>query len=63
VTYADDVTLFATSPKDLPIIKDIMHTFEEASRARLNPHKSKALAIAGWDATDTGLGIDFSKTV
>ena len=48
-----------TSPNDLPVIKDIIHTVEKASGARLNPHKSKALAIAGWDATDSGLGIEF----
>jgi len=63
VAYADDVTLFVTSPNDLPIIKDIIHTFEKASGARLNPHKSKALAIAGWDATDTGLGIEFQPYI
>jgi hypothetical protein len=62
VAYADDVTLFVMSPKDL-IIKDIIHTFEMASGARLNPHKSKVLAIAGWDATDTGLGIDFQPSI
>jgi len=59
VAYADDVTHFVTSPNDLATIKDIIHTFEKASGARLNPHKSKAPAIAGWDATDTGLGIEF----
>jgi len=50
VAYADDVTLCVTSPNDLPMIKDIIRTFEKASGARLNFHKSKALAIAGWDA-------------
>jgi hypothetical protein len=63
VAYADDVTFFLTPPKDPPIIKDIIHTFEKASGGRLNPHKSKALAIAGWDATDTGLGIDFQPSI
>ena len=63
VAYADDVTLCVTSPKDLPIIKDIIRTFEKASGARLNSHKSKALAIAGWDATNTGLGIDFQPSI
>ena len=52
-----------TSPNDLPIIKDIIHTFEKASGARFNPHKSKALATAGWDATDTGLGIEFKPYI
>jgi hypothetical protein len=40
VAHADDVTLFVTSSNDLPIIKDIIHTFEKAFGARLNPHKS-----------------------
>jgi hypothetical protein len=63
VAYADDVALLVTSPNDLLIIKDIIHTFEKASGARFNPHKSKALAIAGWDATDTGLGIEFQPYI
>jgi hypothetical protein len=63
VAYADDVALFVTSPKELPIIRDIINTFEKASGARLNPHKSKALAIARWDATDTGLNIDFQPSI
>jgi len=45
------------------MIKDIIHTFEKASGARLNSHKCKALAIAGWDATNTGLGIDFQPSI
>jgi hypothetical protein len=63
VAYADDITLFVTLPNDLPIIQDIINTFEKASRARLNPHKSKVLATAGWNATNTELGIDFQPYI
>jgi hypothetical protein len=59
VAYADDVTLFVTSLNDLPIIKDIRHTFEKASGVRLNTHKSKALVTVGWNASNTELGRDF----
>jgi len=63
VAYADDVTLCVTSPNDLQTIKDIISTFEKASGARLNAHKSKALAVAGWDANNTELGIEFQPSI
>jgi hypothetical protein len=63
VAYADDVTLFVTSPNNLPIIKDIINTFEKASGARLNPHNSKVLVIAGRNAINTELCIDFQPNI
>ena len=59
VAYADDITLFVTSPNDLPIIMDIIQTFERAIGAQLNRQKSKAIAIAGRRTNDTRIGIDY----
>jgi len=46
VAYADDVTIFVTSPTDLPVIHDAIQCYEKATGARLNTRKSKALAVA-----------------
>jgi hypothetical protein len=63
VAYADNVTLLVSSPNELPIIMDSIQTFEKASGAQINLHKSKALAIAGWDTTNNRTGIDFSPQI
>ena len=60
VAYANDITLFVTSPNDLPIIMVIIQTFERATGAQLNRQKSKALAIAGWRTNDTRIAIDYA---
>jgi len=49
VAYADDVTTFVTSPTDMPKIQEALHCFEEASGAKVNIGKSRALAVGPWD--------------
>jgi len=51
VAYADDVTIFATSPTDIPKIQEALHCYEEASGAKINMRKSRALAIGPWDTS------------
>jgi len=57
LAYADDVTILVTSIANFPIIEDI-HLFERASGARLNPRKTKALAVGSWCTLETALRID-----
>jgi hypothetical protein len=54
VAYADDVTIFLTSPVDIPIIQDVIRCYETASGARVNIRKSKAMAI-GIRGTNTNI--------
>jgi hypothetical protein len=63
VSYADDITIFATSPEDLRAIDDAFTTFERASGAQLHPHKSKSLAIGGWAALPLTRGIAYHPAV
>ena len=56
IVYAD-VTIFVTSIAGFPII-EANRLFERASGARLNPKKSKAIAVGGWCTHETVLGID-----
>jgi hypothetical protein len=51
VAYTDDVTIFVTSPADIPILQEMLRSYEEASGARLNICKSKAFALGPWDTS------------
>jgi hypothetical protein len=50
VAYAGDITLFVTSPADIPGLHEAIQTYERATGANLNIRKSKALAAGSWDA-------------
>ena len=63
VAYADDVTVFLTSVADFSNIQKAIRVQEKASGARLNPHKSKAIAIGRWSALDTVLGSPYHSHV
>ena len=45
LAYADDITTFVTHPEDFQKIITAIKSFERATGAILNPHKSKAMAI------------------
>ena len=49
IAYADDVTVFVTNPGDFHAIQQAIHLYERVKGTRLNPRKSKALAIWGLD--------------
>jgi hypothetical protein len=42
VAYADYITVLLTQPANFEIVRRALHTYERASGALLNPHKSKA---------------------
>jgi len=54
VAYADDITIFVTTPTDIPVINEAIQCYVKVTGARLNTRKSKALAVRGWStSTDT----------
>jgi hypothetical protein len=59
IAYADDVTIFAMSLHDIPIIQDALNHYTEASRAKINYGKSRALALGTWDTTIRIMGIPY----
>lgn len=61
VAYADDVTIFVSSVTDFAAVEDALRLYEKATGAKINPIKSKALAIGGWRAQDTVLGIPYHQ--
>ena len=53
IAYADDVTIILRSPKDIPIVQEALRCYEDASGAKLNIHKSKAMALGSGDTSHT----------
>jgi hypothetical protein len=51
------VTVFVTHPVEFANIRQAIHIFEKATGAQLNPLKSKAMALGGWTAPVTELGV------
>jgi len=51
VAYADYVTIFVTSQTDFPKIQETLHCYEEASGAKINIGKPRAIAIGPWDTS------------
>uniref|UniRef100_H3BW47 Reverse transcriptase domain-containing protein n=1 Tax=Tetraodon nigroviridis TaxID=99883 RepID=H3BW47_TETNG len=46
--YADDVSLFVTSQRDVDCLQDTLALYEKASSARVNWAKSEALLVGQW---------------
>ena len=63
MAYADDVTTSVTSVADFAIMEKAIRIYERASGARLNPPKSKALAVGSWCTQQTVLGIAYHPYV
>ena len=63
VAYADDVTIFVTSPTDIQLIQEALTCYQAASGARLNIEKSKAMAIGSWDISTDIMGIQYHTDI
>jgi hypothetical protein len=48
IAYADDFTIFLTSPADVRKLKEILFIYEAATGAKVNMRKSRALALGAW---------------
>ena len=53
IASADDVTIILRLPKDIPIVQEALRCYEDASGAKLNTQKSKAIALGSWYTTHT----------
>jgi hypothetical protein len=59
--YADEVTVIITQPGDIPIIQEAVHLYELATGAKVNTHKSKALALGSWNKSVPIMNINYSE--
>jgi hypothetical protein len=51
IAYADDVTILVTPLTDIQKIQDALHKYEEATGARVNVRKSRAIPIKSWNTS------------
>jgi hypothetical protein len=51
IAYADDVTILVTSPSDIQEIHDTLHTYEDATGAKVNIRKSRTVPIKSWNTS------------
>ena len=63
VAYADDVTIFVSSVTEFAAVEEALRLYEQATGACINPTKSRSLAIGGWRAQETVLGIAYYPSV
>ena len=63
VTYADDVTVFLSSPDHVQKLQDALCTYEVATAAKINAPKSRALAVGGWDASREIMNIPYCNKI
>ena len=61
--YADDVTVFLTSPAEAQKLEEILDIYETATCARVNRQKSRALALGNWDMKTQILDITYQTDV
>jgi hypothetical protein len=61
--YADDVSIFITSPADIPTVQDVLRAFEKASGAKISTTKSKILALSNWNTQLDILGVPYTDTL
>jgi len=62
VAYADDVTIFVTTPTDLTKLQEAKQCFKAASGVRVNIQKSRAIAFGSWDKSIEIMNIQYHDT-
>jgi len=63
IAYADDVTIFLTSPVDVRKLQETLLIYEAATGAKVNMRKSRALALGTWDTTTQIMDIPYHTDV
>jgi hypothetical protein len=60
---ADDLSIFITSPADIPKVRDVIGCNAKASGATINTTKSKILALGTWDTRLNILDVPYKDTL
>ena len=63
ISYADDVTIFLTSPAVVRKLQETLLTYEAGTGAKVNMRKSRALALGAWDTTTRIMDIPYHTDV
>jgi hypothetical protein len=63
LAYADDVSIFITSPADIPKVRDVIGCYAKAPGTTINTTKSKILALGTWDTRLNILDVPYKDTL
>jgi hypothetical protein len=64
VAYVDDVTLILRSTQEVHIIQQAINVYERDTGAKINFHKSKALALGrGWNEATPIMGVAYHQDI
>jgi hypothetical protein len=61
IAYADDVTIIVSKPEDIRITHETLSTHEEATGAKINIRKSRALALGSWNTSIPIMGVPYCE--
>jgi len=63
LAYADNVTIFVTTPTDLPVIREGIQCYKKPTGTCFNTKKLKELAVGRWSTTTDTLDIPYHTEV
>jgi hypothetical protein len=61
--YADDITIYVTSPADISHLDEIISRYERASGSKINKSKSKVMALGTWNKSVDVLGMQYHDKI
>jgi hypothetical protein len=61
--YADDSTIYVTSPADISHVDEILSRYERASGFKINKSESKVMALGTWNTSVDVLGIQYHDKI
>jgi len=63
VAYADDIAIFIAHPGEIDVIKEILHEYMNATGARVNGDKSRAMALGSLIKTTPIMNIKYYEDI
>ena len=63
VAYAEDITIFVTTPTDIPVLQETIRCYEKATGTLLNTMKSRGLAVGRWSTNTNVLNITYQPEI
>jgi hypothetical protein len=63
LAYADDITVLISNREDIDKVHQAIRIYEQTTGAKLNPNKSRAIAVGSWTEPITHLGNELCQHV
>ena len=59
IACVDDITIIVTQPEEIDTIKETLHGYMQATSARINVNKSRAIALGSWNKLTPLMDLNF----